>query len=313
MEVPRLDMRVFHMGEPGRIRFAEALGKAFETVGFATIVGHPIAPAIIALAYTAAAKLFAVPENVLQRYETPENGRQIGYASFGVEHAKDKPDEGDLKQHWNIRRPLSPGHKDYLPNIWPTECPEFETIAMTVFGLLDRMSLDLLTAVEIFMDYDSGTLTGMVRDGKTLMRVLHYPPVEGTPKAIRSAEHEDIDLLTLLIAGTQPGLEVMTQDGQWVAVREEPGSVVVNAGDMLHMFTGGKLRSTTHHVVNPPNGNMNVSRYSWPFFVHPRGEVVLHQESGYTAGQYLRRRLWEIGILECDEEPLAAPTKKKAT
>lgn len=307
MDVPQLDLRVFHMGEAGRARFADRLGQAFEDIGFATIMGHPIVPAIIALAYAMAAKLFAVPESVLQKYETPENGRQTGYTSFGVEHAKDKPDQADLKQHWNIRRALPTSHPDYLRNLWPTECLEFEKIAMAVFGHLDRMSLDLLTAVEIFMDYEPGTLTGMVRDGKTLMRVLHYPPVEGTPKAIRSGAHEDINLLTLLIAGTQPGLEVKTRDGRWVAVAEEPGSIVVNVADMLQMFTGGRLKSTTHRVVNPP-GNANVSRYSWPFFVHPRGEVVLHAQTGYTAAMYLRRRLWEIGLLHCDEEPLAPPT-----
>jgi isopenicillin N synthase-like dioxygenase len=164
----------------------------------------------------------------------------------------------------------------------------------------------VLTVIELSLGYAPGTLTEMTRDGETLMRILHYPPVVGTPKAVRSGAHTDIDLITLLVAGTEPGLEVQTREGEWVAVEEAPGSVVLNAGDMLEMFSNWELPSTTHRVVNPPV-NTNISRYSWPFFVHPRGEVVVHPETGFTAGQYLRRRLYEIGVLECADIPPEAP------
>ena len=115
-------------------------------------------------------------------------------------------------------------------------------------------------------------------------------------------------LITLLIAGTEPGLEVKTREGEWVAVEEMPGSIVVSVADTLQMFTNWELPSTTHRVVNPPDG-ANVDRYSWPFFVSAKADTVIHP-SGYTSGQYLDRRLHEIGLKKFDKEPPPAPTRE---
>ena len=316
MLVPRLDMSEFFYGNTkARQHFAERMGGAFRQIGFATLINHGISQELVDRGYAAAKELFALSENVLQKYETPHNGRQTGYTSFQVEHAKDQsPEEGDLKRHWNMRRPLPPGHPRlnnpaYVPNLWPKEAPGFELVVKEMFAALDALSVQVLTALEMYLHYPAGKLTEMVRDGETLMRILHYPPVQGTPKAVRSGAHEDINLVTLLIAGTEPGLQVKTRGGVWVAVQETPGSIVVNVADMLQMLTNWELPSTTHRVVNPPDG-ANVDRYSWPFFVHLKGDTIVHPETGYTAGMYLLRRLWEIGMIPLDEPPLAPPTKK---
>jgi isopenicillin N synthase-like dioxygenase len=112
------------------------------------------------------------------------------------------------------------------------------------------------------------------------------------PGAVRAAAHEDINLITLLPAATQPGLEVQDLKGNWHKIECDPGTIVVNVGDMLQEASGGVFKSTTHRVVNPEGEN--VARYSIPLFVHPRSECVLSKK--YTAGQYLDERLKEIGL-----------------
>jgi isopenicillin N synthase-like dioxygenase len=143
----------------------------------------------------------------------------------------------------------------------------------------------------------SEPLSGMVKNTQqTLFRVLHYPPLKGKIEkgAVRSAPHEDINLITLLPAATETGLEVQDVKGNWHQVSTEPGTIVVNAGDMLQEASEGYYKSTTHRVVNPKGEAALKSRYSAPLFVHPRPEVVLSPR--YTAATYLDQRLKEIGL-----------------
>jgi isopenicillin N synthase-like dioxygenase len=149
----------------------------------------------------------------------------------------------------------------------------------------------------------------MARDGNTILRIIHYPPVpEGAdPASMRSAPHEDINLITLLCEATAEGLELLTREGDWLPIRALPGQIIVDAGDMLQNLTNGVLKSTTHRVVNPPDARER--RFSMPFFVHPRSEVSLAPLPGciarsggeqrypdITAGDYLHQRLKEIGL-----------------
>jgi len=139
-------------------------------------------------------------------------------------------------------------------------------------------------------------LKDMINGSKTnLLRIIHYPPFTGNEddRSVRAAAHEDINLITLLVAGTRPGLEAKDQDGKWHKITTDPGTIIVNIGDMLKEASGGYYPSTTHRVVNPEKQSNN-SRYSIPLFLHPRNEVVLSEK--YTAGEYLAERLQEIGL-----------------
>ena len=140
-------------------------------------------------------------------------------------------------------------------------------------------------------------LPNMIIDSKThLLRIIHYPPLDGTeePEAIRGAAHEDINLITLLVAGTEPGLQVQDIHGNWHDVSCDPGSLAINSGDMLQKISGGYFPSTTHRVVNPRNNVENKSRFSMPLFLHPRDDIILSKR--YTARKYLDERLKEIGL-----------------
>jgi isopenicillin N synthase-like dioxygenase len=124
---------------------------------------------------------------------------------------------------------------------------------------------------------------------------------------VRSAAHEDINLITLLCQASSGGLQIQTHDGSWHEVVAPRQHIIVDTGDMMQNLTNGYFRSTTHRVVNPPD---EVSRrYSFPFFCHPRSEASLAPlpsciaKTGGTqifpailAGAYFQQRLQEIGL-----------------
>lgn len=269
---------------------SQAFGAALEHVGFAIITRHGIQRELLDAVYAATARVFAYSDTELSRYTYSGGGGLHGFTRFGVEHAKGHP-VADLKRFWHVHRPPD------APNIWPSEVPEFRQLTTELFERLDDLSFWLLDSLNEYLGYPAGMLRGMVRGGDSLLRLLHYPALTSSPaSAIRSAPHEDINFITLLVAGTASGLQIQERGvgGGWHAVNEEAGSIVVNAADMLQLLTKGRLKSATHRVVNPPSSS-NTDRYSAPFFVHPRPEVVL-DETGFTAGQYLKQRLQEIGL-----------------
>ncbi len=275
--------------------FVRSFGEALEGIGFATITGHDIPFDFIVRTYKAARRLFQLSDARLMKYERFEIGRQRGFTPFRTEQAKDG-DKKDLKRFWHIGDPKCP---EFGENVWPDEVPEFGRLMRPMYNRLSRLSRRLLRTLDSYLGYIPDTLPSMVKDGNTLMRVLHYPAIEDGWEGMRADEHEDINLITLLVAGTASGLQVKTRDGIWVSVNEAPNSIVVNVGDMLQMLTKRRLVSTSHRVVNHDG-----ERFSLPFFVHPRSDVVLHHETSYTAGEYLKRRLIEINVLKGNLEKL---------
>ena len=152
--------------------------------------------------------------------------------------------------------------------------------------------------VEVKADYSEPLPRMMEGSQQSLLRILHYPPLSGneTPDAIRASAHEDINLITILPAANEPGLQVKARDGSWLEVPCDFGNMIVNIGDMLQEASGGYFPSTTHRVVNPEGADHNRSRVSIPLFLHPRPEVVL--SARHTAGSYLEERLAELRQVE---------------
>ncbi|MGL5665527.1 MAG: isopenicillin N synthase family dioxygenase [Shewanella sp.] len=141
-------------------------------------------------------------------------------------------------------------------------------------------------------------LPEMIADShKTLLRILHYPPMTGDEEmgAIRAAAHEDINLITVLPAANEPGLQVKAKDGSWLDVPSDFGNIIINIGDMLQEASGGYFPSTSHRVINPEGTDKTKSRISLPLFLHPNPSVVLSER--YTADSYLMERLRELGVL----------------
>jgi len=270
----------------------DTLGRALEEFGFVAITHHDVPTELLERAYDQARALFSLPAEAKAGYEDPTTGRQRGYTSIGVERAKDQT-VPDIKEFWHIGRRGA----DVVANVEPSEVPEFTPTFDALFDELDRVATTLLTSVGAYLGKPSGFFEAFTRGGNSIIRVIHYPPLpDDAPEgAVRAAAHEDINLMTVLPVATEPGLQLMTREGEWIDVQTPPNVMVCDSGDMMQLLTGGRLRSTTHRVVNPP-GDANRSRYSMPFFCHPRGQAVLREEPRVLAGEFLMQRLRENGV-----------------
>lgn len=316
-QIPILDIRRFdRSGDPNaRAAFVRDLHDAYREFGFVGVTGHEIPDSLIADAYAAIKAFFALPEETKLKYRVGEGGAR-GYTPFGVEHAKDIP-AVDLKEFWHVGREHVPGAAwtaEYPPNVWPEEVPGFREATWGLYQALETLGDRVLRAVALGLGLAENYFEDKTDHGNSILRPLHYPPIEpgkGEPGSVRSGQHEDINLITLLVGSGEPGLEILTRRGEWIPVTTIPETIVVNVGDMLQRLTNNVLRSTTHRVVNPPSPWAEVSRYSIPFFLHPNSEFLIeslptcitpdnpnHYPEPITADGYLKQRLIEIGLLK---------------
>jgi isopenicillin N synthase-like dioxygenase len=291
--------------------FAGKLGRSFEEYGFAIIADHGIPDALITQAEEKAKAFFALPEAVKRKYLITGGGGARGYTPFGIETAKGAQAH-DLKEFWHVGRELAEGHpfRNHMgDNLWPEEVPGFKDTFLELYAAFDEAGLQILRAIARFLKIDEDYFIDTVRDGNSVMRLLHYPPIAGEPGSnVRAGAHEDINTITLLLGAEEAGLELLTSDGRWIPVSPKPGELVVNIGDMLQRLTNGLLRSTTHRVVNPPPERRGKSRYSMPFFLHFRSDFLVEALPGtvpageqpkwppITANDYLQERLREIKL-----------------
>jgi isopenicillin N synthase-like dioxygenase len=292
--------------------FAQKLGRSFEEYGFAIISDHGIPDELIHQAEAKAKAFFALPEEVKRKYLIGGGGGARGYTPFGIETAKGL-NAHDLKEFWHVGRDLPHGHsfRDHMPdNLWPSEVPGFKDTFLELFATFDRTGLKVLKAIARYLNIDENYFQDAVRDGNSVLRALHYPPqAEPTGEHIRAGAHEDINAITLLLGAEEAGLELQTRDGRWIPVSPRPGELVINIGDMLQRLTNGKLRSTTHRVVNPTPDRASKARYSMPFFLHFRSDFLIEALAGtvpageqpkwppITANDYLQERLREIKLV----------------
>ena len=310
--IPVVDLRDWAAGGEARGRFVDAVGQSLTAIGVFAVRQHGIPDALTQRAYEAAHAFFHLPAEVKRLYHDPEKHGQRGYTGFATEHAKDSR-AADLKEFWQLGRPDVPDdhpvHRVFGPNVWPRELPAFGPAFVELYRHLDQLGAILLEACAIYLDEPARRFRDMAVDSDTIVRVLYYPPVaaDAPPGAVRSAAHEDINLITLLSGATSEGLELLRHDGTWMPVHTGFDTIVVDAGDMLQNATNGLYKSTTHRVVNPPDAASE--RFSMPCFVHARADVDLTplpsciartagvaRFPSITAGAYLAQRLREIGL-----------------
>jgi isopenicillin N synthase-like dioxygenase len=296
--IAHLDLRQFRDGDAAdRQAFTQALMSALKRHGFITLEGHLVDDALLEASYRTAEAFFAQDDAEKRRFA----GALRGYTPFGVEHAKDHA-APDLKEFWQIGHETGGEH----PNVWPDNPAAFHETFLTLFERLFETGDLLLQSIALGLDVPQDYFTPRIAGGTSLLRLLHYPPIPdgADPDCVRAAAHEDINLITLLVAAEGAGLELLDKDGRWLPVQNGRGHLIVDTGDMMARITNTVLPATTHRVVNPTGPN--VSRYSMPFFVQPRSDVVLEvlescRSDGagaapVTAGAFLNERLKAIGL-----------------
>lgn len=310
--IPTVDLDKFINGnEQERTAFVEKLGKAFHEVGFVGVVNHGVPQELVDNFYNASKDFFSMDVAKKKQYELAGMAGQRGYTSFGKEHAK-QSEVADLKEFYQIGQYVDNDHplkSEYPDNPSVKEVPEFNKYAKELYKTFERSGSHLLRAIALHLDLPEDYFDDKIKDGNSILRTIHYPPITKEPEsAIRAEQHEDINLITLLVGASAGGLQLLNSQGEWLDIVPEDNEIVINVGDMLQRLTNNYLKSTTHRVVNPPREKWHIPRLSIPFFLHPKSEMSLacldscvtadnplHYEP-ITAGGYLDERLKEIGL-----------------
>jgi isopenicillin N synthase-like dioxygenase len=301
--IPTVDVSKFIKGDAAqKAAFVEELGAAFSTVGFVGIVNHGVSQTLIDDFYTEAKAFFALPVAIKEQYEIEGLAGQRGYTSFGKEHAK-HTDVADLKEFFQI------GQESDNANVPVAEKPKFLALGKELYQTFEQTGGALLRAIALYLELPEDYFEAKIKEGNSILRAIHYPPITSEPaSAIRAEQHEDINLITLLVGASAGGLQLLNKEDEWQSIQTEANEIVVNVGDMLQRLTNNSLRSTTHRVVNPPREMWHLPRLSIPFFLHPIANMDLtclencvsdSQPLAYesmTAGEYLNERLREIGL-----------------
>lgn len=314
-EIPSLDLADFTSGDSKKKQaFVEALGAAYNDIGFVAIKNHGLTDEMTTQLYQTIQKFFGLPDAVKTKYEIPGLAGQRGYIGKFKEHAKGRT-TGDLKEFYHVGQDVTdndPIKEQYPDNVWPEELPEMADVGLTTYKTLEATGKQMLRAIALYLELEETYFEDKVHNGNSILRPIHYFPIEDPDSvpadAVRAAEHGDINLITLLMGASADGLQVLRRDNQWIPITALPNQIVVNVGDMLARLTNNKLKSTIHRVVNPPKEQMKTSRFSIPFFMHPRSEMDLtclencideQNPKGFediTAGEFLEQRLAEIGL-----------------
>jgi len=279
MKLETIDYRAADAAE----RFVESL----RSTGFGVLRNHPISQQLVQDIYRDWQEFFNSEEKQAFMFK-PET--QDGFFPASISETAKGHTVKDIKEYFHV-----------YP--WGRIPEQLQDNILTYYQEANALAAELLDWVEahspaeVAANYRTELSQMIANSHKTLLRVLHYPPMTGdeTPGAIRAAAHEDINLLTVLPAANEPGLQVKSLDGEWLDVPSDFGNLIINIGDMLQEASAGYFPSTTHRVINPEGADMSKSRISLPLFLHPRPDVVLSER--YTADSYLMERLRELGVI----------------
>ncbi|HCG8743088.1 TPA: isopenicillin N synthase family oxygenase [Vibrio parahaemolyticus] len=266
---------------------AQQFVASLRETGFGVLKNHPIPQELVESIYKNWQEFFCSEEKNDFQFNVET---QDGYFPPSVSEVAKGHKVKDIKEYFHVY-PWG-----QIPEPLKAEILEY-------YERANAFAQELLGWVEEYAPKDvqekfSIALSEMINNSdKTLLRVLHYPPMTGEeePGAIRAAAHEDINLLTVLPAANEPGLQVMSKDGEWIDVPCDFGNLIINIGDMLQEASGGYFPSTTHRVINPTGARQEKSRISLPLFLHPKPDTVLSER--YTAHSYLMERLRELGVI----------------
>jgi len=294
-------------------QFIKEIGDAYENIGFVALKGHFLNDTLSKNLYTEIKNFFDLPIEVKKQYEIQGIAGQRGYVSFGKESAKGKK-EGDLKEFWHFGQYVKDNPKlakEYPANVVVDEVVNFNEVGNQAYRMLEKTAKYVLRSLALHLGLKETYFDEYIKNGNSILRPIHYPPIQSEPKnAERAAAHGDINLITLLMGAQGKGLQVQNNDGEWLDAIAEPDELMINVGDMLSRHSNNKLKSTIHRVVNPPRETWGSSRYSIPFFMHPISEMKLDvlescvdknhpkQFEDITAGEFLNERLIELGLIK---------------
>ena len=291
--------------------FANQLGENQKLTGFCGIKDHPIQKDLVNDCIDMFADFFHLNNKIKMQYFDEKMGGARGYTPYKIETPKDG-NHADLKEFWQMGRdlPLEHMYKKYMfDNYFASEITEFEIKIKELFSSFDQFGQQLMQAIALYLKLDIDHFEDSINYGNSVLRAIHYPPIATEEPGERAGAHGDINLITLLIGGHKPGLEILFEN-KWIPINTEHDTLVCNIGDMLERYTNHLLPSVIHRVTSHSDQTKGSSRYSIPFFLHPNPDWLiktlpscidndhpdLYPES-IIADDFLQKRLHEINLL----------------
>jgi isopenicillin N synthase-like dioxygenase len=302
------------------------LRSAAEHVGFLYVSGHGLAEELLTGVKRAARDFFALPAETKMQVYIGRSRNHRGYVPEGEEiFAGGTP---DAKEAFDLSIDLAATDPDHLagnpllgPNQWPDGLPGFREAVSAYYEAAFALGRRMLRGFSEALGLPADHLDRFVTKPPSQLRLIHYPYNAGADDRPGIGAHTDYEIFTLLLP-TAPGLEVMNQAGRWIDAPPVPGTLVVNIGDMLEVWSNGRLAATSHRVRR-----VSEERYSFPLFfacdywtrVEPLPQFVsAERPAAYppiVAGehlfaqtaqtfQYLKRRIAE-GELRLPQQSLA--------
>jgi len=295
--IPQLSLELLKSKDPHTIALLE---QALEEHGFFTITDHGLDDSLLAQSYDATKDFFNLSLEQKNQYAKPENGGARGYTHFGKETALGE-EVADLKEFWHHGPEVDVSYDNRIrSNIKVSELKDFNQHCAELFRDLHQLGMVVLQSIALILNKPESFFDSWVEKGNSVLRLIHYPALTDDSNILRARPHEDINLITLLVGAEESGLEVKSQQGDWIPIAAKSKSIVCNIGDMMQLVTRSKLKSTTHRVVDY-NAENSRPRYSMPFFLHPSPEIVLRSivddsPESTTAHEFLEERLKAIKL-----------------
>ena len=295
--IPELSFRDIEAGDTSAVN---SLNDALHEHGFFSIVDHGLSSSVLNSCYEASKKFFELDVDIKKKYHHPELKGARGYTPIGIETAVGEK-IADQKEFWHHGPVIDDSFDTSIPkNIYIEELPEFNTSFDNLFNELNSIGLRVLKVIAKSLELPLDYFVEWAQKGNSLLRPIHYPPVNDLSNIHRARAHEDINLITLLVGAEEGGLEVLNKNNEWIKVKPSSNAIVCNIGDMMQLVTEKKLKSTTHRVVQYSDQECK-SRYSIPFFLHPSPSTNLKSifndnDNGVLADDFLNERLKAIKL-----------------
>ena len=295
--IPELSFKEIEKGDSFSINL---LKNALSDHGFFSITDHELSKELVNKCYESSKAFFDLDFKTKNIYSSVGSKGARGYTPKGIETAVGET-IADQKEFWHHGPVIDSTFDKKIPkNIDIEQIPDFNKNFDELYTELHKIGSRVLSVIALSIGLDQNYFDSWVEKGNSLLRSIHYPPVESRSNLHRARAHEDINLITLLIGAEEGGLEVLNKDGSWIKVKPSSEAIVCNIGDMMQLITDKQLKSTTHRVIQDEEGESK-ARYSIPFFLHPSPSVILksvfrEDDEGILADDFLNQRLKEIKL-----------------
>ena len=295
--IPELSFKEIEKGDSFSINL---LSEALSDHGFFSITQHGLSKDLVDSCYKSSKAFFDLDYQIKNTYSSVGSKGARGYTPKGIETAVGEK-IADQKEFWHHGPLIDETYDKNIPeNLNISQVPEFNKHFDQLYIELHNIGSRVLSVIALSLGLDQNYFNSWVEKGNSLLRSIHYPPVETKSNPHRARAHEDINLITLLIGAEEGGLEVLSKDGSWIKVEPSTDAIVCNIGDMMQLVTGKRLKSTTHRVIQDDVAESK-PRYSIQFFLHPAPSINLKSifrdnDEGILANDFLNQRLKEIKL-----------------